>query len=90
MAGNANSGRKDIDREKQIRKLMAYSGKVILETFQKKGRFKDLPDQVIFEAMTRVYIKGMPQDVKGELEHTHRVMGRVKLNGQILEVDIGD
>ena len=83
------AGRKGFDREQMVKKILNSADKVVYETLNRMGRYANVEDSVIIELAARIHVKAMPQKVEGEMEHKHTAMGRVKLNGQVLEIDLG-
>lgn len=88
MAGNARSGRKNFEHEKIARRVLASADRIIDEALRGVGRWKDIPDEVILEIATRIFVKKMPQKLEGEVSHIV-TMERVKVNGAPLEIEIG-
>ena len=92
MAGNLNSGRKDMEKERAANALAKYSCKTVFAVLQGKGpkRFRDLSSEVLFEVMTRIAVKSIPQTVGGAEEPIKVVhMGQVKFDGIPIEVQLG-
>ncbi len=83
------AGRKGYEHELMVKKVLKSATNIIFNTLEGKGKWADISLELKLDIAKAIYVKAMPQKIDGEMDHKHTVMGRVKINGQPLELEIG-